>query len=138
MSITIDDITIEEALKREAKKLNLDVNLLYKKIAKDFIISQESKKVDRIVQNIIDGVKEVKQAKKDGKELKSAWELLDELWFKSFKWIYKRFKKIIEIDKDNILTLLSIYSKSELESISEKEIDEKVIQSLKEDLWKHS
>ena len=79
MSITIDDITIEEALKREAKKLNLDVNLLYKKIAKDFIISQESKKVDRIVQNIIDGVKEVKQAKKDGKELKSAWELLDEL-----------------------------------------------------------
>ena len=79
MQIAIQNKTLENSFIELADSLKIDTKLLLEKIIKDFIISQELKKADKIAENVKKAYLEVLDARKNGKKLQNAWELLDEL-----------------------------------------------------------
>ena len=79
MQIAIQNKTLENSFIELADSLKIDTKLLLEKIIKDFIISQELKKADKIAENVKKAYLEVLDARKNGKKLQNAWEFLDEL-----------------------------------------------------------
>ena len=79
MQIIIENKTLENSFIELADFLKMDTKLLLEKVIKDFIISQELKKVDKIAKNIKKEYLEVLDARKNGKQLQTLESLLDEL-----------------------------------------------------------
>ena len=71
--------TLENSFIELADSLKIDTKFLLEKIIKDFIISQELKKADKIAENVKKAYLEVLDARKNGKKLQTLESLLDEL-----------------------------------------------------------
>jgi uncharacterized protein YktB (UPF0637 family) len=77
--ITLQNPSLENGLQNMAESLKIDSKTLLEKITRDFLIAQDHKKAEQIAQNVKDGYLEVQEARRTGKKLQNAWDLLDEL-----------------------------------------------------------
>ncbi len=77
--LIIQNQNLESQITKIAKELKTDTKELLEKIIKEFVVSQELKKADEIAKNVKDGYLEVLEAKKNGKKLPNALDLLHEL-----------------------------------------------------------
>jgi len=79
MILNIQNQGLENSLLNIANSLQIDTKTLLEKVIQDFVLSQEEKRANTIVQNVSNGYNECIEAKQNGKKLQSLDSFLDEL-----------------------------------------------------------
>ena len=79
MTLNIQNQSLENSFLNIANSLQIDTKTLLEKVVQDFVLSQEEKRADNIVQNVSNAYNECIEAKLNGKKLQSLDSFLDEL-----------------------------------------------------------